>query len=46
MRKHAITLLAMGCALLLTMACSMEDYDSGDGKNSYLRADFVEARSG
>lgn len=33
------------CCLLALMACESEDYESGDGEYSYLRADFVEARS-
>ena len=31
--------------LLMMSACSRDSYESGDGKNSYLRADFVEAHT-
>ena len=30
------------CVLLLGVACTSEDYDAGDGKWSYLRADFAD----
>ena len=47
MRVSRIFLFAgMAVALWLTAACETDDYETGDGKYSYLRADFVEARSG
>ena len=30
---------------ILFVACTRETYDSGDGKYSYLRSDFVEAHT-
>lgn len=33
------------CCLLVLTACESEDYETGDGEYSYMRADFVEARS-
>ena len=30
-------------AVLLLMACTSNDYDTGDGKMSHYRADFVDA---
>ncbi|MBR4387975.1 MAG: hypothetical protein IKT00_02215 [Prevotella sp.] len=41
MNRHIILLLS----LLLVVACTTYDYDTGDGKLSYLRADFAEAHS-
>ena len=46
MKRHLFSLLALGSILLFSMACTTEDYESGNGDNSFLRADFVEARSG
>lgn len=40
--KPILTVLA---AMLTLIACSTDTYDSGDGNLSYLRADFVEART-
>lgn len=38
--------LNTGIALLLTLAaCSTDNYETGDGRYSYLRADFVEAHT-
>jgi hypothetical protein len=46
MIRHLFSLLALGSVLLFSTACTTEDYESGNGENSFLRADFVEARSG
>ena len=47
-RQALSSLLPLGCvlALLLTSACESEEYETGDGTYSYMRADFVEALSG
>lgn len=42
-RGVAMTLAML--ALLLLGACESENYETGDGKYSYLRADFVEAHA-
>ncbi len=39
------TILIFFFASLLTAACTTRDYDTGDGKLSYMRADFAEAHS-
>lgn len=41
--KTSLTLLLF---TLLGTACTMEEYQTGDGKYSYLRADFVQAHTG
>lgn len=43
---RCFSLLVLTVALVLFAACTTEEYESGDGKNSYQRADFVEAHSG
>ncbi len=45
MRNPLLVTLAASCVLLIA-ACTTESYETGDGKYSYLRADFVDAHSG
>lgn len=40
--RHIIATLALATSLA---ACTSQDYDTGDGDYSYLRADFVEAHT-
>lgn len=40
-----LRILSALAVALLFMACTTDNYDTGDGKYSYLRADFVEAHS-
>ena len=40
----AVSLVAVHLSLF-TLSCTMENYDSGDGDYSYLRADFAEAHT-
>lgn len=42
-RQIGTTLLGLLMVTLLLAACETDDYDTGDGALSYLRADFVEA---
>lgn len=44
--RSALPLLVVVMGLWLFAACTTEEYESGDGKYSYLRTDFVEAHSG
>ena len=37
--------LSVWAVVLFFIACTTDNYDTGDGKYSYLRADFVEAHS-
>lgn len=43
--RHAGLFLAAWCCLMGLAACEEEAYETGDDEHSYLRADFVEARS-
>jgi len=49
MKKSHLYFLSLAmttCLLsLLSFSCTSEDYETGDGKYSYLRSDFVEAHS-
>ena len=44
-RRLMSTITAAVTFFLVVTACHINDYDTGDSKYSYLRADFVEART-
>ena len=44
-RRLMSTITAAVTLFLVVTACHVNDYDTGDSKYSYLRADFVEART-
>ena len=44
-RHFVLTVCAATALMLWTAACTTEEYESGDGDYSYLRADFAEVHT-